>query len=102
MKRDNMIVAMIFAAGLATTLSAKAESQVQSAPETTTEMTKDTDEQQNAKMDEVKALLKRLNDMDAIESDKAGNIRVKQSVLEQLRIQDRVTKVPAQAGSICN
>lgn len=96
MKRHNLILTALFTACLMNNVQARAQ-------DTTPATTAVADEgQENAKLDEIHAMLRQLADAKAIEIDEGGNIRVKQSVVETLRSQGRLNSAVAGAGHICD
>ena len=87
MKRRNAILTILFTAFFAK--SAFAAESVEVAV-------------QDDKAEEVRALLNRLVEIGALEVDKDNNVRVKKSVVDQLKMQGRVEEAMASYGSICD
>lgn len=90
MKQRNVILTAIFAALCANGAYASAPA---------AEVLSESNEK--AQLDEVQILLERLNQAKAIEVDEAGNVRVKPSILEQLKREGRMQTQMASFGSIC-
>lgn len=51
---------------------------------------------------EIDVLLQQLSNAHALEIDDEGNVRVRKSIAEQLRIRGRLTTTAGSFGSICN
>jgi hypothetical protein len=61
-----------------------------------------TDTQGAEKIDEANALLQRLAEIGALDVDENENVKVKKSVLDELRKQGRVKEIQARAGIVCD
>lgn len=61
-----------------------------------------TDAQEEAKIEETNALLNRLAEIGALDVDENENVKVKKSVLDELRKQGRIKEIQARFGSICD
>lgn len=90
MKQRNLILTAIFAALCANGAYAAAPA---------TGVLSESNEK--AQLDEVQILLERLSQAKVLEVDEAGNVRVKPSILEQLKRDGRMETQMASFGSIC-
>ena len=61
-----------------------------------------TDTQESEKIAEANALLNRLAEIGALDVDENENVKVKKSVLDELRKQGRIKEIQARFGSICD
>lgn len=87
MKRPNLIAAILFLAGLTNNVQATAKENMP----IVTEATMDKEAQKIAKLEEVFGLLQQPTDA-----------KTKQSILEKLRSQGRLTILVSGGGSVCN
>ena len=87
MKRPNLMAAILFLAGLTNNVQAIAKENVP----TVTEASMDKEAQEIAKIEEVFGLLQQPTDA-----------KSKQSILEKLRNQGRLTILVSGGGSVCN
>lgn len=96
MKKRNVILTLLFAAFFAK--GAQAGGVKSGSPDAGVVA----DSQESEKLEEANALLQRLAEIGALDVDESENVKVKKSVLDELRKQGRVKEIQARAGIVCD
>jgi len=96
MRKSNVILTLLFAAFFAK--AAQAGGVTSGSPDAAVA----SDSQQSQKIEEANALLQRLAELGALDVDENENVKVKKSVLDELKKQGRVKEMQARAGIVCD